>query len=382
MDSDSETELYSSSIALRYLLLKRRRDKTNDLWEKREKIGQYHTLFHELLKQEDKFFEFMRVSIKTFYFILRRIEHLITKQPTNKPYICPEERLMITLRYLSTGIPFKSLSFTYCIAHNTIGLIVYETCEAIWNTFNEEFIPFPTTSAFRNVEKEFRHKWNFPNCIGAIDGKHIRMKAPAFSGTQYYNYKKYFSLHLQAVADVNWKFIAIDVGEYGSRSDSGVFNSSSLFELIRSNRLNIPPPKPLPGTTQRMPHVFIGDQGYPLKPFLLRPFPDSEDPAKNYFNHLLSMARRCVECAFGLLVVKWRFLKQELQITPEHVSIIVKTACLLHNMCIDFRESTELMNNINPQSNANRNRANNHPSQEATDIRNVFKNYFYDRIYQ
>nr|XP_049466946.1 uncharacterized protein LOC125908303 [Anopheles coluzzii] len=248
---------------------------------------------------------------------------------------------MITLRYLSTGIPFKSLSFTYCIAHNTIGLIVYETS---------------ATSAFRNVEKEFRHKWNFPNCIGAIDGKHIRMKAPptikeneifrrghalaseqfrvfptvspcfymplackshtfsfsllegpAFSGTQYYNDKKYFSLHLQAVADVNWKFIAIDVGEYGSRSDSSVFNSSSLFELIRSNRLNIPPPKPLPGTTQRMPHVFIGDQGYPLKPFLLRPFPDSEDPAKNYFNHLLSMARRCVECAFGLLVVKWLF---------------------------------------------------------------------------
>ena len=100
MDSDSETELYSSSIALRYILLKRRRHKTNDLWEKRENIGQYHTFFHELLKQEDKFFEFMRVSIKTFSFILRRIEHLITKQSTNKPNISPEERLMITLRYV------------------------------------------------------------------------------------------------------------------------------------------------------------------------------------------------------------------------------------------------------------------------------------------
>ena len=129
------------------------------------------------------------------------------------------------------------------------------------------------------------------------------MKAPAFSGTQYYNYTKYFSLHFPAVADVNWKCIAIDVGEYGSRSDSGVYkSSSSLFEHIRSNRLNIPPPKPLPSTTQRMPQVFIGDQGFPLKPFLLRPFPDSEDPAKNYFNHLLSMVRRCVECAFGVLV--------------------------------------------------------------------------------
>ena len=35
--------------------------------------------------------------------------------------------------YLSTG--------TYYIAYNTIHLIVYETCEAIWKTFHEEFMP-------------------------------------------------------------------------------------------------------------------------------------------------------------------------------------------------------------------------------------------------
>uniref|UniRef100_A0A182W805 DDE Tnp4 domain-containing protein n=1 Tax=Anopheles minimus TaxID=112268 RepID=A0A182W805_9DIPT len=162
---------------------------------------------------------------------------------------------------------------------------------------------------------------------------HVRIKAPAKSGTQYFNYKKYFSVHLQAVADANCKFIVVDVGEYGSRSDSRVFNSSNFYELIRSNQLNIPPPKLLPGITISVPHVFVGNQGYPLKPFLIRPYPQTNtDPAVLIFNESLCLARRCVECAFGLLVAKWRCLKTELQL-PSGITFksLSFSFCMAHN---------------------------------------------------
>uniref|UniRef100_A0A182R593 DDE Tnp4 domain-containing protein n=1 Tax=Anopheles funestus TaxID=62324 RepID=A0A182R593_ANOFN len=188
------------------------------------------------------------------------------------------------------------------MAHNTIGGIVYEICEAIWNTMKDEFIPFPTTAALR-VEKEFFEKWKFPNCIGAVDGKHVRHKAPAKSGTQYYNYKKYFSVHLQAVDDAKCKFITVDVGEYGSRSDSGVFNSSTLTYAFK-------PFKYLCSKTSF---------GY----YNQRTSQNSADAAKLRFNESLSIARRCVECAFGILVAKWRCLKTELQVTPDHVTTII-----------------------------------------------------------
>lgn len=47
--------------------------------------------------------------------------------------------------------------------------------------------------------------WNYPHCLGAIDGKHINMFAPPNSGSLYYDYMGNFSLVLLAVVDADLK---------------------------------------------------------------------------------------------------------------------------------------------------------------------------------
>jgi len=85
-----------------------------------------------------------------------------------------------------------------------------------------------TEEEWINIANQFEAKWNFGNCIGAIDGKHVIMQAPARSGSCYFNYKKTHSIVLLAVVNSNYEFILVDIGDAGRQSDGGVFASSKL----------------------------------------------------------------------------------------------------------------------------------------------------------
>ncbi|KAI5706924.1 hypothetical protein M8J75_012631 [Diaphorina citri] len=245
-------------------------------------------------------------------------------------------------------------------------------------------MPPVTTDILRENEARFARRWKFPNCVGCIDGKHVRIKKPANSGSEFFNYKQHFSLILQAIADENCRFTSIEVGANGKASDGGVFQVSDIYRRIEGGVM--PPDKPLPGSTFAVPHVLLGDQGYPLKPYLLRPYNrQNASPDEETFNKKLSSVRRVVECAFGILVAKWRVLKTEIQCTPENVETMVKCMCILHNIIIDKDGPAETAHYLHSPDHLNTllehwtplniGRSQNRYSQSAWSIRERFKNY-------
>ncbi|XP_057296241.1 uncharacterized protein LOC130625195 [Hydractinia symbiolongicarpus] len=90
--------------------------------------------------------------------LLSYVAPVIMKSSMRREAITPSERLCVTLRYLVIGDAQSTIADSYRTG--------------------------------KTSKNELKSKWNFGNCLGAIDGKHVVMQAPARSGLYYYNYKK------------------------------------------------------------------------------------------------------------------------------------------------------------------------------------------------
>uniref|UniRef100_A0A8D8YZ19 Nuclease HARBI1 n=1 Tax=Cacopsylla melanoneura TaxID=428564 RepID=A0A8D8YZ19_9HEMI len=193
-------------------------------------------------------------------------------------------------------------------------------------------LPPPTEERWRQIALKFEEICKFPNCIGAVDGKHVVIQAPKNSGSQFFNYKKTFSTVLMALVDAECNFIAVDVGGFGRHSDGGIFAHSNLGKALETGRFNVPGPSALPGTNAEAPYVVVGDQAFPLKNYLMRPYPGENLPReKEVFNMRLTKARRVVENAFGILAQKFRIYNRRIHADPDNVDNMVMATCILHN---------------------------------------------------
>ena len=124
--------------------------------------------------------------------------------------------------------------------------VVYDVSEAIWEVMSPIYMAPPTENDWKQIEHRFSTRWNFPNCIGVLDGKHIMMRAPPNSSSMFYNYKGFFSIILMALVDADYQFVFVDIGQYGSNGDSGVFKGSLFGQNYMNGTLNLPGPKQLP----------------------------------------------------------------------------------------------------------------------------------------
>lgn len=191
----------------------------------------------------------------------------------------------------------------------------------------------PTTNeAWKQISQEFNDIWNFPFCIGALDGKHVAIRPPPQSGSYYFTYKHTFSIVLLALVDANYKFVFVDIGTNGRVSDGGVFRNSALSSALETNCMNVPGPQMLPSGTVPVPHLIVADDAFPLKPYIMKPYSRRNMTyGERIFNYRLSRARRIVENAFGILSNRFRVFMKPIGLSPANVEHVVLATCSLHN---------------------------------------------------
>lgn len=192
---------------------------------------------------------------------------------------------------------------------------------------------FPkTASEWLKIASDFDEKWQFPHCLGAIDGKHVRIVQPKDSGSYYFNYKKTHSIVLMAIANAHCEFIYCDVGTNGRISDGGVINNTLFYEKLVNKQLNIPEPEPVTFDLD-LEYVFVGDDAFALRPDLIKPYSrDSLNNERKICNYRISRARRVVENSFGILASRFRIFHTAINLDVETIESVVLACCALHNL--------------------------------------------------
>ncbi len=193
-----------------------------------------------------------------------------------------------------------------------------------------------TEEGWRSMATDWYERWQFPNTIGSIDGKHIAIKCPLNSGSEYYNYKGFFSIILFAMVSSDYKFTYIDVSAKSASSDAQIYNDSDLRTGLQNNDIDgWPAPQSLPNDEggEKVPFFIVGDDAFDLRTYLMKPY-GSRNLTKDErtYNYRLSRARRVVENAFGILANRFRVLLSTMAQDPDTVRLIVCTCCVLHNL--------------------------------------------------
>ncbi|XP_055906755.1 putative nuclease HARBI1 [Eupeodes corollae] len=275
------------------------------------------------------FLKHFRLSKLAFVQLLADIEDRLkpTKRCTAIPNVV---KLAATLRFCAHGSYQFSVGNEYCLglAQSTVSLVLKEVLNVMENQICPKWIKFNCSEVEKSRAKlYFFERSHIPGVIGCVDGTHIKIASPKKELQHaYYNRKGFYSINAMIVCDDTMKIRFINAKHPGSTHDSNVFNMSSLRTLLEREQQR--------GQTNTW---LLGDAGYPLKPYLMTPFRNTETGSlESAFNKKHAQGRNIIERTIGVLKNRFRCLlrARQLHYSPKKATQITNVCAALHNICL------------------------------------------------
>lgn len=110
----------------------------------------------------------------------------------------------------------RSVALFFRVGTSTLYEIIGTTCKILQDILKPLYVPLPNEEGWLQIAKDFYNSWDFPNCLGALDGKHIEIDRPAHGGSLFFNYTKFNSVNLMALSDSHSRFTWFSVGDFGT----------------------------------------------------------------------------------------------------------------------------------------------------------------------
>lgn len=111
------------------------------------------------LDDEERDFQYFRMSASTFDVLLRRVAPLIQHGASHRAPVSDAERLAVTLRFLAAGISQQALAASYKLGTATVCKIVREVCQALWDGLKDQ-VQFPQGDQREAIRAGFWTRWD------------------------------------------------------------------------------------------------------------------------------------------------------------------------------------------------------------------------------
>jgi len=133
-----------------------------------------------------------------------------------------------------------------------------------------------------------------------------------------------FTIIRDSIASSFWMFMMLSAGGVGSTNDAIILSKSAIGRFFEKSSSSLSFPSHSLHDSKTLPYVIVGDDIFPLKSWLMKPFPGRNlEECHRVFNYRLSRARRCIENLFGLLSAKWRIFHRPIKGNVDLVKLIV-----------------------------------------------------------
>lgn len=120
---------------------KRNRTVWSKEWLRKRNHYSHINLLNELKFAPKDWHNYLRMDEETYLKLLSMVTPYIKKRDTvMRQAISPHERLTATLRYLATGRSYEDLKFTTIISPQALGVIIPETCDAIYKVLWKDYL--------------------------------------------------------------------------------------------------------------------------------------------------------------------------------------------------------------------------------------------------
>lgn len=255
--------------------------------------------------------------------------------------LCPIEiKLLAVLRILGRNWSFDDIAEATLMGESTARRAFHTFCENFVREYYTVYVHRPEGEKLQRVMDVYA-RMGLPGCVGSTDCVHLKWDRCPISIANLCSGKEgYPSLAYSCVVDHHRRILGSTASFFGARNDKTIVRHDRYITDVKYKLVNddISFNVFIDGVlTPQRGVYYICDGGYHKWTCMMNPLKHTGTRDRRLWSEWVESTRKDVECCFGILKARWRFLRNGIVLQKqEFIDNVFFTCCILHNLILEF----------------------------------------------